>query len=237
MKDTDGKIRKYKARIVAKGYVQKEVVDFEEIFASVTRLETVRLLLPLAVNEGWEVHHLDVKTAFLNGEIKEEVYVRQPEGFVQASKENLVYRLVKALYGLRQAPRAWYAKLSRCLEDLGCERCPYEHAVYTKRADGETMIIGVYVDDLLVIGISIAAINKFKKQMNENFEMSDLGQLSHYMGIEVMKSKGSIELKQSSYAKRILEKAGMGECNPTKYPMDPKKSIGKDEGGKLVDTT
>lgn len=130
-KDANGEIQKYKARIVAKGYVQRQGIDFEEIFAPVTRLETVRMLLALAAKNGWEVHHLDVKTAFLNGEIMEEVYVSQPEGFIQKGKETLVYKLIKALYGLRQAPRAWYAKLNRCLEELGFERCPYEHAVYT----------------------------------------------------------------------------------------------------------
>lgn len=184
-RDTDGRVLKHKARIVAKGYVQKQGVDFEEIFAPVTRLETVRMLLALAANRGWEVHHLDVKTAFLNGEIMEEVYVAQPEGFIQKGREHLVYRLVKALYGLRQAPRAWYAKLSKCLEELGFERCPYEHAVYTKRSDGQVLIIAVYVDDLLITGTSVAAINNFKIQMNKKFEMSDLGKLSHYLGIEV----------------------------------------------------
>lgn len=106
---------KYKARLVAKGYVQEKGVDFEEIFAPVTRLEMVRLLLALAAKNSWEVHHLDVKTTFLNGDIKEEVYVTQPEGFIKEGQENLVYKLTKALYGLRQAPRAWYAKLNSYL--------------------------------------------------------------------------------------------------------------------------
>lgn len=148
-----------------------------------------------------------------------------------------MYRLVKALYGLRQAPRAWYAKLSKCLEEMGFQRCPYEHAVYTRRSSREILIIGVYVDDLLITGTSIAAINEFKEQMNKRFEMSDLGKLSHYLGIEVKQGVGCIELKQSAYAKKILEKAGMRDCNPTKYPMDPKETIRKDEGGILVDIT
>lgn len=100
---------------MAKGYVEKQGVDFEEVFAPVTRLETVRLLLALATKNRWEIHHLDVKLAFLNGELKEVVYVSQPEGFVKENSEHMVYQLIKALYGLRQAPRAWYAKLSRCL--------------------------------------------------------------------------------------------------------------------------
>lgn len=105
----------YKARLVAKGYVQKKGINFEEVFTPVTRLETVQLLLPLAVEKGWEVHHLDVKSAFLNGDLLEEVYVVQPEGFVKEKQNHKVYKLLKALYGLRQAPRAWYARLNRSL--------------------------------------------------------------------------------------------------------------------------
>lgn len=132
-KDTAGNIIKHKARIVAKGYVQRRGIDFEEIFAHVTRLETVLLLLALVAKQSWEVHHLDVKTTFLNGEIEEEIYVSQPEGFVKKGEEHLVYRLHTTLYGHRQAPQAWYAKLNRCLEEIGFKRCPYEHAVYTKK--------------------------------------------------------------------------------------------------------
>lgn len=212
-------------------------IDFEEIFVPVTRVETVRLLLALAAKYSWEVHHLDVKTAFLNGEIEEEVYVSQPEGFVKKGKEHLVYRLIKALYGLRQGPRAWYAKLNKCLEELGFGRCPYDHAVYTKKIDGETLIIAVYVDDLLITGTSKAAISWFKAQMSNKFEMSDLGLLSHYLGIEVKHTPGNIYLKQAAYAKKLLEKSGLGECNPVRYPMDPKEVMTKDEGGKDVDAT
>lgn len=236
-KDANGEVVKHKARIVAKGYVQQQGRDFNEIFAPVTRLETVRLLLALAAKNSWEVHHLDIKSAFLNGELQEEVYVTQPEGFVKEGKEHLVYRLVKALYGLRQAPRAWYAKLSKCLEELNFVRCPYEHAVYTKRIGEELLIIGVYVDDLLVTGTKVSIIEEFKNQMNKQFEMSNLGKLSYYLGIEVQQGKGFIELRQSAYAKKVLEKAGMMGCNPTKYPMDPKELITKDEGGKPVDST
>lgn len=125
-RDASGKIVKYKARIVAKGYVQEQGIDFDEIFAPVTRLETVRLLLALAAKNGWEIHYLDVKSAFLNGELNEVVYISQPEGFIKKGQEHLVYRLSKALYGLRQAPRAWYTKLNKCLEGMGLTRCPVE---------------------------------------------------------------------------------------------------------------
>ncbi|KAL8145519.1 hypothetical protein AgCh_003617 [Apium graveolens] len=236
-KDTTGKIIKYKARIVAKGYVQKQGRDFEENFAPVTRLETVRILLAIAAKHGWEVHHLDVKSAFLNGEIQEEVYVMQPEGFVKKGQEQLVYKLIKALYGLRQAPRAWYTKLSKCLKELGFVRCPYEHAVYTKSADNEVLIVGVYVDDLLVTGTQVSSIQGFKDEMNKRFEMSNLGKLTYYLGLQVEQRDGEIKLKQAAYAKKILMKAGMWDCNAVKLPMDPKEIIHKDEGGVRVNIT
>lgn len=236
-KDAEGNIIKYKARLVAKGYVQEQGVDYDEIFAPITRLETVRLLLALAAKNQWQVHHLDVKTAFLNGEINEEVYVMQPEGYERKGQEHLVYRLVKALYGLRQAPRAWYAKLNRCLEELGFKRCPYEHGVYTRRENGEVLIIAVYVDDILVTGTNVIAIESFKRQMSSIFEMSDMGKLTYYLGIEVRQGDGCIELKQTSYAMKLLKKAGMMGCNPTKYPMDPKEQLTKDSEGKPVEVT
>lgn len=109
---------KHKTRLVAKGYVQRHGIDFEEVFAPVARLDTIRLFLALAANRGWQVHHLDVKSAFLNGELEEEVYVSQPEGYVQKGKEKMVLRLSKALYGLRQAPRAWNVRLDKSLKSL-----------------------------------------------------------------------------------------------------------------------
>lgn len=236
-RDANGEILKHKARLVPKGYVQEQGVDFEEIFAPVIRLDTVRLLLALAAKYGWEVHHLDVKTMFLNGEIQEEVYVTQTEGFIKKGQEHLVYKLIKAIYGLRQAPRAWYAKLSKSLEDMGFTRCPHEHAVYTKSKGSDILIIGVYVDDLLVTGTSVAFINELKQQMSDQFEMNNLGKLSYYLGIEMKQGKDYIELKQTGYARKMLEKEGMGECNLAKYPVDLKKRITKDEGGTLVDPT
>lgn len=236
-KDTSGNIIKHKARLVAKGYVQKQGVDYDEVFAPVTRLETVRLLLALAARNEWEVHHLDVKSAFLNGELQELVFVSQPPGFEVKNKEHLVYQLVKALYGLHQAPRAWYARLSKYLKKLGFCRCPYEQAVYTKKEGSAVLIIRVYVDDLLVTGTSVSSIQRFKRQMGEEFDMTDLGKLSHYLGMEVNKKQGYIELKQESYAKKLLVRAGMAECRPTKYPMETSIQLDKDEKGTAVDTT
>lgn len=236
-RDSNGEIVKHKARLVAKGYVQKHGIDYEEVFAPVTRLETVRLLLALAAKNGWEVHHLDVKSAFLNGDLQETVYVCQPEGFIKKGFEHLVYQLVKALYGLRQAPRAWYSKLNKCLEQLGFKKCPYEYAVYTKREENNTLVVGVYVDDLLITGTSMAMFDEFKRQMSNEFDMFDLGKLNYYLGIEVFQERDYTELKQSSYARKLLEKSGMSDCKPVKYPMEPNTQLVKDENGKCVDPT
>lgn len=222
---------------MAKGYAQEHGIDYDEVYAPVTRLETVRLLLALPAKNCWQVHHLDVKTAFLNGEINEDVFVAQPVGFEKHGQEHLVYKLRKALYGLRQAPRAWYAKLNQCLKGLGFKRCPYENAVYTKGEGKDCLVIAVYVDDILVTGASVENVEDFKRQMGKKFDMTNLGKLSYYLGIEVEQGEAYIELKQSGYAKKVLEKAGLSDCNACKYPMDPKEQISKDEGGKAVDST
>ncbi|KAJ9544829.1 hypothetical protein OSB04_024536 [Centaurea solstitialis] len=181
--DAEGNVVKYKARLVAKGYVQRQGVDFEDAFA------------PLA---------------FLNGELWEQVYVTQPDGFVVKGKEHMVYRLHKALYGLRQAPRAWNTRLDRELKEL---------------------------DDLIVIGSSEEQVAIFKEKMKQLFEMSDLGHLTYYLGIEVRQTETGIELKKDGYAKKILQSAGMLDCNSTKTPMEPKFSLSKDVDGVPVNAS
>ncbi|KAI3520492.1 hypothetical protein L1887_09941 [Cichorium endivia] len=236
-KDASGTVTKHKARLVAKGYVQQKGVDFEDAFAPVARMESIRLILALAAKENWVVHHLDVKSAFLNGELKEEVYVSQPSGFEVKGKEEMVYRLHKALYGLRQTPRSWNAKLDKALKELGFRKCAQEQAVYKLQSKSSTLIIGVYVDDMIVTGSSEKQIQEFKVRMNSIFDMSDLGKLNYYLGIEVKQEKDRIFIKQENYAERILEEAGMSQCNPAKWPMDPKLQLTKDEGGKAVNPT
>ena len=154
-RNADGTISKYKARLVAKGYVQRHGVDYDEVFAHVACIDTIRLIIALAACEGWEIHHLDVKTAFLHGELKEEVFVLQPEGFQVAGKQNKVYKLKKALYGLKQAPRAWNTKLNKILLEQKFQRCSKEPSLYRKEEKKELLIVVVYVDDLLVTGTSL----------------------------------------------------------------------------------
>ncbi|GKA36699.1 ribonuclease H-like domain, reverse transcriptase, RNA-dependent DNA polymerase [Tanacetum coccineum] len=239
-RDAKGKIIKYKARLVAKGYVQEQGIDFDEVFAPVARIENVRFELAQQtyhLGGEWQVHHLDVKSAFLHGDLKEEVYVTQPEGFIQQGNSGKVYKLTKALYGLRQAPRAWNMKLDQTLKSLDFKKCNLEQAVYTKRSKTSTLIVGVYVDDLIITGTPRKEIDLFKSQMKDKFEMSDLGLLAYYLGIEVTQTGGEITIKQTGYINKILKETSMMESNDTKIPMDPGTKLVKAEDGNSVDAT
>nr|GEW22933.1 zinc finger, CCHC-type [Tanacetum cinerariifolium] len=236
-RDAEGKIIKYKAKLVAKGYVQEQGTDFDEVFTPVARIETVRLILALAAYHGWQVHHLDVKSAFLHGELKEEVYVTQPEGFVQQGNPGKVYKLIKALYGLSQAPRAWNVKLDQTLKSLDFKKCNLEQAVYTRRSKTSTLIVGVYVDDLIITGTPKKEIDAFKSKMKDKFEISDLGLLAYYLGIEVTQAGREITIKQTGYINKILMETSMADSNDTKIPMDLGTKLVKAEDGNPVDAT
>ncbi|GKB80073.1 ribonuclease H-like domain, reverse transcriptase, RNA-dependent DNA polymerase [Tanacetum coccineum] len=184
-------------------------IDFEEVFAPVARMETIRLLLAIAANNKWEVHHLDVKSAFLHGDLKEEI----------------------------QAPRAWNIKLDNTLKSLDFKKCALEQAIYTKKSKDSILLVGVYVDDLIITGTPKREIDLFKAQMEEKFEMSDLGLLAYYLGIEVTQTNGDISIKQSAYANKILKEAGMIDCNETLIPMDPGTRLTKNLEGTMVNPT
>ena len=199
-KNPQGEVIKHKARLVVKGYLQRKGIDYEEVFAPVFRFETIRILIALAALKGWKIHHLDVKSGFLNGEINEVIHVKKIEGFLVKGKKGYVLRLKKALYGLKQAPRAWYFKLHSCLIPLGFIKSNYEQALYLKRSDANTLIVGVFVDDLIVTGSSSTVIKTFKAEMTHEFDMNKLGSLSSYLGIEVKQGKSFIFLSQTAYA-------------------------------------
>jgi hypothetical protein len=177
---------------------------------------------------------MDVKFTFLNGDLSEIVYVQQPPGFI-VGKGDKVLKLRKALYGLRQAPRAWNAKLDKELMALGFVRSKLEHAVYRRSSKGSFLIVGVYVDDLIISGPSVSDIRKFKGEMMRKFNMSDLGLLSYYLGIEVKQEARGITLSQGAYAVKILEGAGMLSCNPCETPMEPRLKLCKNKENEAVD--
>ena len=236
-KNPQGEVINHKARLVVKGYSQRKGIDYEEVYAPVVHFETIILLIALAALKGWQIHHLDVKSAFLNGEINEVIHVKQPEGFLVKGKEGYVLRLKKALYGLKQAPRAWYFKLHSCLISLGFGKSNHEPSLYLKQSDSHFVIVGVYVDDLIVLGSSSAGIENFKGEMTRKFDMSDLGFLSSYLGIEVKQGKKFIFLSQTSYAQRLLEHANLGECNAVATPLEARVKFTQEEGGSKVNPT
>lgn len=236
-RDEAGVVVKHKARLVAKGYVQQQGVDCGEVFALVARMESIRLLLAVAAQEGWSVHHMDVKSAFLNGELEEEVYVQQPPGFTAAGHEGKVLKLIMALYGLRQAPRAWNVKLDSSLRDMEFTRCESEYGMYTRGLAASRVVVGVYVDDLIITGANSVLVKEFKREMQQVFRMSDLGLLSFYLGIEVKQRRGAITLGQAAYARKLLEKAGMGSSNPCQTPMEVRLQLSTEGTSKEVDAT
>jgi hypothetical protein len=200
-------------------------------------MESVQLLFALAAQECWRVHHMDVKSAFLNGDLKEEVYMHQPSGFAIPSKEGKVLRLRKTLYSLRQAPRVWNAKLDSTLKGMGFGQSPHEAAIYQRGNRGNTLRVGVYVDDLVITGTKDAEVAVFKEEMKATFQMIDLGLLSFYLGIEVHQGDSGITLRQTTYAKRIVELAGLTDCNPALTLIVERLKLSRDSRMEEVDAT
>jgi hypothetical protein len=180
---------------------------------------------------------MDVKSAFLNSDLKEEVYVHQPPGFVSPGKEGKVLRLRKALYGPRQAPRAWKAKLDSTLKGMGFTPSPHEAAIYRRGNGGSALLVGVYVDDLVITDAKDAEVAAFKEVMKTTFQMSDLGHLSFYLGIEVHQGDSGITLCQTAYTKRIVELAGLTDCNPALTPMEERLKLSRDSTTEEVEAT
>jgi len=179
----DGSVDKYKARFVARGFSQLEGIDYEETFSPTTRYTTIRSLVSLAASMGWNIHHMDVKIAFMNGTI-DEVYIEQPLGFEIKDRKAYVCKLKKALYGLKQAPRAWYVRVDAYLQRLGFTKSFVDSNLYIKVVNNEPVIILLYVDDLLLTGVE-GRIEECKKQLAAKFDIKDLGLMHYYLGLEV----------------------------------------------------
>jgi len=190
--NAEGEVERYKVRLVVKGYKQKEGIDYDEVFAPMTRMETIRLLISLAVQHKWTILQMDVKSAFLNGVLEEEVYVEQPLGYMRRGEEKKVLRLKKPLYGLKQVPRVWNERIDTYFKKNGYEQCPYEHALYIKKKGEDVMFIALFVYDLIFTGNNAEMIKAFKEVMKKEFEMTDLGLMKYFLGLEVIQGKDDI---------------------------------------------
>ncbi|KAM0043888.1 putative RNA-directed DNA polymerase [Helianthus debilis subsp. tardiflorus] len=232
-----GKVDKYKARLVVKGYAQKRGVDYNEVFAPVARWDTIRSFLAMAAQKDWSVFQMDVKSAFLHGELKEIVYVNQPQGFIKPGEEAKVYRLRKALYGLKQAPRAWFNRIENYFKREGFKKSSYDHTLFIKTVWEKIIIVSLYVDDLIYAGNDITMCESFKQSIQREFEMTDLGQMRFFLGIEVHQSNLGISLCQSQYAKAVLERFRMWESNSVNNPIVKGTVLTKAGVGEEVDAT
>ncbi|GKV19034.1 hypothetical protein SLEP1_g29334 [Rubroshorea leprosula] len=231
-------VNKYKARLVIKGYAQQQGVDFSETFAPVTRHDTIKLLFAIFAQNGWKVYHMDVKSAFLNGFLEEEIYVEQPKGFFVHGSENMVYKLHKALYGLKQALRAWYSRIDAYLMQQGFRRSENEATLYVKDINGDVqLLVSLYVDDFLITGSDVQAMEHFMLVMKKEFEMSDLGEMSYFLGLEIKQCGNGIFLSQQKYAQDMMKKFNMGYNKPVSTPLVLNCKMSKNDGNAYVDAS
>ncbi|KAJ9561381.1 LOW QUALITY PROTEIN: hypothetical protein OSB04_006541 [Centaurea solstitialis] len=234
-KDEHGTIVRNKARLVAKGYRQQEGIDYDQTFAPVARLEAIRMFLAYAAYKDFTVFQMDVKTAFLYNHLKEEVYVSQPEGFVDADHPDYVYVLDKALYGLKQASRAWYEELSSYLLSKGFKKGSVDSTLFIMKEGDHIVVIQVYVDDIIFGSTSKDLCKKFENIMTQEFKMSMMGEINFFLGLQVKQFPDGIFINQSKYIFDLLKKYDMSTCNSIGTPMATGNKIGPDHEGKDMD--
>ncbi|GJT07529.1 retrovirus-related pol polyprotein from transposon TNT 1-94 [Tanacetum coccineum] len=233
--DELGGILKNKAQLVARRYRQEEGIDFEESFAPVARLEAIRIFLAFAAHMNTVVYQMDVKIAFLNGNLREEVYVSQPDGFVDKDKPNHVYKLEKALYGLKQAPRAWYDMLSSFLISQDFSKSSVDPTLFIYRDGKELLLVQIYVDDIIFVASIPELCDLFSKIMCLKFKMLMMGKISFYLGLQISQSPRGIFINQSKYTLESLKKYSFDSCNPVDTPMVEKSKLDEDKEGKAID--
>ena len=219
--DAEGSVERFKARLVAQGFSQKSGIDYDETFSPVARFESVRTVIALAVQNGLKLHQVDVTTAFLNGELKEEVYMKQPEGFVVKGQEHLVCKLKRSIYGLKQSSRCWNSVLDQHLKKLGFIQSVSDPCIYVASV-GEMFMIAVHVDDLVLAAKSDKHIADVKKALSEKFEVKDMGELHHFLGTKVLQNKqnGEVWIGQPAYTQTVLRKFNMENAKPVDTPVD-----------------
>ncbi|GJZ43028.1 retrovirus-related pol polyprotein from transposon TNT 1-94 [Tanacetum coccineum] len=232
--DENGIVSRNKARLVAQGYNQQEGIDYDETYAPVARLESIRILLAYACALDFKLFQMDVKSAFLNGFINEEVYVAQPSGFIDFEKPDHVYKLKKALYGLKQAPKAWYDRLKAFLIKHEYKMGMVDNTLFTKKKSSNLIVVQIYVDDIIFGSTCQDMCDEFAKIMHDEFEMSMMGELNFFLGLQQMED--GIFFNQSMYIKERLKKFGLEDSKPMKTSMSSDTKLTKDKKYESVDS-
>lgn len=220
-RNSKGEIERYKTRLVAKGYTQREGIDYNETFSPVSSKDSLRIIMALVAHFNLELHQMDVKTAFLNGDLDEEVYMVQPQGFIPNDKSHMVCKLRKSIYGLKQSSRQWFVKFNKVILSFGFTANTVDRCIYLKISGSKFMILALYVDDILLATNDLGMLHETKKFLSSNFEMKDMGEAAYVLGIEIHRdrSKGMLGLSQKSYISKILERFGMKNCTPGPSPI------------------
>jgi len=228
----NGEVECYKARLVARGFTQTYGVDYNETFVPITKLTSIHYIVALVALENMEIHQMDVKTAFLNGELKEEIYTEQPQGFVHQG-EHLVCKLHKSLYGLKQSPRAWNQKLDVFIKSIEFMKSKVNPSVYVAQVGDVKFFIVVYVDDFILVCNDQNKLLQIKEELSQKFEMKDLGELHFFLGMEVERNRDErlLCINQIKYLKEILKRFRMEECKPIGVALDPKVKLQKNANG------
>uniref|UniRef100_A0A2N9HHM2 Integrase catalytic domain-containing protein n=1 Tax=Fagus sylvatica TaxID=28930 RepID=A0A2N9HHM2_FAGSY len=235
---SDGTVDRYKARLVAKGFTQEYGIDYEETFAPVARLSSVRTLIAVSASRHWPLFQMDVKNVFLNGELTEEVYMQLPPGFSQPPGFSpKVCRLRRALYGLKQAPRAWFAKFSSTISQHGFSASSYDSALFFRRSDHGITLLLLYVDDMIITGDDVQGIQDLKRFLGQHFEMKDLGPLSYFLGLEVSSSSDGYYLTQAKYTSDLISRAGITDSKIVDTPIEYNNRLNTHDGEPLPDAT
>jgi len=220
-RDSLGNIERYKARLVAKGFTQKEGIDFKETFSPVSTKDSFRIIMALVAQFDLELHQMDVKTAFLNGDIEETIYMVQPENFESHDSKHLVCRLKKSLYGLKQTSRQWYWKFDDIVSSFGFKENIVDQCIYLKVSGSKFIILVLYVDDILLASSCVDLLRETKDFLSNKFEMKDLGEASYVLGIKIHRdrSRYTLGLSQKAYIEKVLARFDMQDCAPGDTPV------------------